>query len=183
MDAKSRFSGNTIMQKTFPGGHVTIVGANSPAGLASRPIKIVLADEVDRYPVSAGTEGDPLNLAQTRQTTFWDKKTVLVSTPTIKGSSRIEKSWLESTMEEWTVPCPECGEYQPMVWANVVLTENAGREAVCSIGANPAAASLVNTGGRHREERDGTPPCTRSGKSGDFTSTSWLHLSAHGPAS
>lgn len=121
MDAKSRFSGNTIMQKTFPGGHVTIVGANSPAGLASRPIKIVLADEVDRYPVSAGTEGDPLNLAQTRQTTFWDKKTVLVSTPTIKGSSRIEKSWLESTMEEWTVPCPECGEYQPMVWANVVF--------------------------------------------------------------
>lgn len=121
VEIKSRFSGNTIMQKTFPGGHVTIVGANSPAGLASRPIKIVLADEVDRYPVSAGTEGDPLNLAQTRQTTFWDKKTVLVSTPTIKGSSRIEKSWLESTMEEWTVPCPECGEYQPMVWANVVF--------------------------------------------------------------
>ena len=121
MDAKSRFSGNTIMQKTFPGGHVTIVGANSPAGLASRPIKIVLADEVDRYPKSAGTEGDPLNLARTRQTTFWDKKTVLVSTPTIKGDSRIEDAWLESTMEEWTVPCPECGEYQPMVWANVVF--------------------------------------------------------------
>ena len=74
MDAKSRFAGNTIMQKSFPGGHVTIVGANSPAGLASRPIKFVLADEVDRYPKSAGTEGDPLTLARTRQTTFWDKE-------------------------------------------------------------------------------------------------------------
>lgn len=121
VDAKSSFSGNTIMQKAFPGGHVTIVGANSPAGLASRPIKFVLADEVDRYPASAGTEGDPLTLARTRQTTYWDKKTVLVSTPTIKGTSRIEKAWLESTMEEWTVPCPECGEYQPLVWANVVF--------------------------------------------------------------
>ena len=46
---------------------------------------------------------------------------MLVSTPTIKGDSRIEDAWLESTMEEWTVPCPECGEYQPMVWANVVF--------------------------------------------------------------
>lgn len=49
-----------------------IVGANSATGLASRPIKVLLADEVDRYPGSAGTEGDPLSLAQKRQTTFWD---------------------------------------------------------------------------------------------------------------
>lgn len=183
MDAKSRFSGNTIMQKTFPGGHVTIVGANSPAGLASRPIKIVLADEVDRYPVSAGTEGDPLNLAQTRQTTFWDKKTVLVSTPTIKGSSRIESRGWKARWKSGLYPARNAvstNRWSGQMW---FLTENAGRKAVYSIGANPAAASLVNTGGRHREERDGTPPCTRSGKSGDFTSTSWLHLSAHGPAS
>ena len=80
IDVKSRYSGNTIMKKNFPGGHITIVGANSATGLASRPIKVLLADEVDRYPASAGTEGDPLSLAQKRQTTFWDKKTVIVST-------------------------------------------------------------------------------------------------------
>ena len=90
VDTKSRYSGNTILKKNFPGGHVTIVGANSAAGLAMRPIKVLLADEVDRYPPSAGTEGDPLMLAQKRQTTFWDKKTIIVSTPTIKGHSRIE---------------------------------------------------------------------------------------------
>ena len=88
VDTKSRDSGNTIMKKNFPGGHITIVGANSPSGLASRPIKVLLCDEVDRYPTSAGTEGDPLGLAQKRQTTFWDKKTVMVSTPVIKGQSR-----------------------------------------------------------------------------------------------
>ena len=59
VDTKSRYSGNTILKKNFPGGHVTIIGANSPASLASRPIKVLLCDEVDRYPASAGTEGDP----------------------------------------------------------------------------------------------------------------------------
>ncbi|TIY11075.1 MAG: phage terminase large subunit family protein, partial [Mesorhizobium sp.] len=62
-DPRSRDSGNTLLHKRFNGGHVTVVGANSAAGLASRPIRVVLADEVDRYPASAGTEGDPLSLA------------------------------------------------------------------------------------------------------------------------
>lgn len=121
VDVKSRYSGNTIMKKNFPGGHVTIVGANSATGLASRPIKVLLADEVDRYPGSAGTEGDPLSLAQKRQTTFWDKKTVMVSTPVIKGHSRIETEFNQSTKEEWHIPCPSCGHYQPLVWANVIF--------------------------------------------------------------
>lgn len=119
VDTKSRYSGNTILKKNFPGGHVTIIGANSPASLASRPIKVLLADEVDRYPGSAGTEGDPLNLARKRQTTFWDKKEIDVSTPGNKGVSRIAKEYEESTQEEWNVPCPDCGHLQPLVWANV----------------------------------------------------------------
>lgn len=124
VDVKSRYSGNTIMKKNFPGGHVTIVGANSATGLASRPIKVLLADEVDRYPGSAGTEGDPLSLAQKRQTTFWDKKTVMVSTPVIKGHSRIETEFNQSTKEEWNIPCPKCGHYQPLVWANVIFNQD-----------------------------------------------------------
>lgn len=121
VDTKSRYSGNTILKKNFPGGSVTIIGANSPASLAMRPIKVLLADEVDRYPKSAGTEGDPLLLAQKRQTTFWDKKTVIVSTPTIKGDSRIETEFKETTREEWNVPCPECGHFQPLRWANIIF--------------------------------------------------------------
>lgn len=121
VDTKSRYAGNTILKKNFPGGHVTIVGANSASSLASRPIKVLLADEVDRYPASAGTEGDPLLLAEKRQTTFWDKKTVIVSTPVIKGASRIETEYNLSTREEWNVPCPVCGHYQPFVWANIVF--------------------------------------------------------------
>ena len=130
VDTKSRYAGNTIMKKNFPGGHVTIVGANSASSLASRPIKVLLADEVDRYPASAGTEGDPLSLAQKRQTTFWDKKTVMVSTPVIKGQSRIESEFNHSTREEWNVPCPECGHYQPLVWEGVVFDRDNLQEEV-----------------------------------------------------
>lgn len=118
-DARSRDSGNTVLHKSFPGGHITMVGANSPSGLASRPIRILLADEVDRFPTSAGAEGDPLTLAEKRTTTFWNRKKVYVSTPTIKGVSRIEAAYLGSSQEEWCLPCPTCGTYQPLTWAQI----------------------------------------------------------------
>ena len=117
---KSRYAGNTIMKKNFPGGQLTIVGANAPTDLRGRPIKILLADEVDAYPPSAGKEGDPLKLAEKRQATFWDYKTVLTSTPTNKSTSRIREEYELSTQEEWELPCPHCGHYQPLVWDNVV---------------------------------------------------------------
>ena len=118
-DAKSRDSNNTLLTKGFPGGHITMVGANSPAGLASRPIRIVLCDEVDRYPVSAGTEGDPVKLAFKRSNTFWNRKRILVSTPTIKGASRIEMAFNDSDKRLFYVPCPHCQTMQVLRWQNV----------------------------------------------------------------
>ncbi|WP_068776104.1 phage terminase large subunit family protein [Paenibacillus sp. FJAT-26967] len=116
---KSRDSGNTMLHKTYPGGHITMAGANSPASLASRPIRVVLLDEVDRYPTSAGTEGDPVTLVSKRSTTFSNRKRVMVSTPTIKGASRIEKAYNDSSMEQWCLPCPDCGEYQSLSWKQI----------------------------------------------------------------
>ena len=95
-DPRARDSGNTTLHKIFPGGHITSCGANSPSSLASRPVRIVLCDEVDRYPVSAGSEGDPVSLARKRATTFWNRKIGLFSTPTNKGNSRIESAFEES---------------------------------------------------------------------------------------
>lgn len=118
-DARARDSGNTLLHKVFPGGHITIAGANSAASLASRPIRVLLADEVDRYPPSAGTEGDPVSLARKRTTTFWNRKVLLVSTPTIKGQSRIEAAFQESDQRHFLVPCPDCGEEQRLVWSQV----------------------------------------------------------------
>jgi phage terminase large subunit GpA-like protein len=116
---KSRDSGNTILHKTFPGGHVTAAGANAPASLASRPVRLVLCDEIDRYPGSAGTEGDPVKLAEKRASTFWNRKIILVSTPTVKGSSRIESEWELSDKRRFHVPCPHCGTEHVLAWGNV----------------------------------------------------------------
>ena len=121
---KSRSSGNTILKKHFPGGHIAIVGANSPIGLRSRPIRILLADEIDGYPASAGEDGDPLYLVSKRIATFWNKKEVHVSTPILKGTSKIEREYNNSTMEEWCVPCPVCGELQPLQWKHVLFDAN-----------------------------------------------------------
>ncbi len=63
-DPRARDSGNTTLHKIFPGGHVTACGANSPSSLASRPVRNVFFDEVDRFPVSAGSEGDPVGLGK-----------------------------------------------------------------------------------------------------------------------
>jgi phage terminase large subunit GpA-like protein len=111
-EAKSRDSGNTITMKTFPGGSVAFTGANSPTELAGRPVRYAFMDEVDRFPASVGTEGDPVQLVERRTETFrHNRKVVMTSTPTLKGVSKIEKEYLTGTQEEWQVACPHCGEY------------------------------------------------------------------------
>lgn len=118
-DPRSRDSGNTILHKRFPGGHWTGVGANAPAGLASRPIRVVLLDEVDRYPASAGTEGDPVSLARARTKTFHNRKIGLWSTPGDEETSRILPAFLASDQRFYLVPCHCCGHMQRMVWERV----------------------------------------------------------------
>ena len=128
-DPRARDSGNTTLHKTFPAGALSMVGANSPAGLASRPIRIVLCDEVDRYPLSAGEEGDPIALASKRALTFWNRKIVLVSTPTEKGASRIEAAYEETDKRRFYVPCPHCDEKQTLEWRNVQWEADKPEEA------------------------------------------------------
>ncbi|MFS0766049.1 phage terminase large subunit family protein [Peribacillus sp. 1P06PB] len=130
-DVKTRDGGNTKLQKSFPGGYVALGGANAPAGLASRPIRILLADEIDRFPASAGTEGDPLDLAEKRTNNFYNRKKIKVSTPTNKGSSRIETEFNLSTKEYYHLPCPSCGDYQPLKWEQIDFETESHRCREC----------------------------------------------------
>jgi phage terminase large subunit GpA-like protein len=142
-DPKSRDSGNTLLHKRFTGGHLTVAGSNSPASLASRPIRVVLFDEVDRFPASAGAEGDPVSLGKKRSQTFWNRKVLAGSTPTVKGSSRIEAGFEASDQRFYLVPCPHCDERQRLVWAQVRWPEGRPREALyhcksCGAGISDA---------------------------------------------
>lgn len=112
----SRDSGNTIYHKRFRGGHITMTGANSAAGLASRPIRKLFLEETDRYPASAGTEGDPISLAEKRTESFPDAVTIEDSSPGILGISRITKDFDESDQRHWFINCPQCGKSAPLEW-------------------------------------------------------------------
>ena len=151
-DPRSRDSGNTTLHKIFPGGHVTACGANSPSSLASRPVRNVFFDEVDRFPISAGSEGDPVSLGKKRASTFWNRKIFLVSTPTNKGASRIETAFEESDQRRYYVCCPDCGHSQVLRWANVKWEEDKPETAkyVCddcgSLWDDAQRARIIKTG-------------------------------------
>ena len=129
--AKSRNSNNTIRLKMYPGGAIALSGANAPSSLASDPRRIIWMDEVDRFPESAGTEGNPILLAQKRATSYWNKKFIKTSTPTVAGRSKIEDAYNAGTMDVWSVKCPECGAWQPYEFDRVDIEHPETPAMVC----------------------------------------------------
>ena len=123
-DAKTRDSNNTILQKQFPGGVLSLVGANSARGFRRVSRRIVLFDETDGYPASAGTEGDQIKLGIARTQYFWNRKIVAGSTPTIKDFSRIERLFEQSDQRRYYVPCCHCNHMQYLRWANMRWQDN-----------------------------------------------------------
>ena len=114
-----RNSANTVKQKSFPGGILTLCGSTEAHSLASKPIRYIIGDERDRWAVSAGDEGDPWMLALARQTTFYNAKAIEVSTPTIKGHSAIASAYVTGTMERWVTKCPHCEKYHEIQWEDI----------------------------------------------------------------
>ncbi len=114
-----RNAANTVKQKTYPGGILTLCGSTEAHALASKPIRYVIGDERDRWATSAGDEGDPWRLAMARQKTFYNAKAVEVSTPTIKGHSAIADAFVTGTMERWVSQCPHCGDWHEIRWQDI----------------------------------------------------------------
>ena len=119
-DPRMKDGDNTILQKQFRNGsRLSIAGSNSPASLSSRPIRIVLMDEVDRMALSSGSEGDPIMLASRRTQNFFNRKIAMFSTPTIKGESRIESAFEDSDQRYYNLKCHACEFAQVLSWSQV----------------------------------------------------------------
>ncbi|MCC6366348.1 MAG: phage terminase large subunit family protein [Bryobacterales bacterium] len=129
-DPRSRDSGNTVLAKEFAGGVLVMTGANSAVGLRSMAARYLFLDEVDGYPGDVDGEGDPVNLALARTRTFARRKVFVVSTPKVTGLSRIEATFEESDQRRYWVPCPQCGEFQTLKFAQVTWPKNKPKEAV-----------------------------------------------------
>jgi len=125
--SKSRDSGNTILVKDFTGGSVYFVGANSPSGLRGASGSLVIGDEIDA--MDDGAEGDPIELLFKRVEQFPEAIKLLLSTPTVKGKSRIWKYYEESDQQKFFVPCPKCGRFHTLEWENVKFDEEHTEDA------------------------------------------------------
>lgn len=117
---------NSMLHKRFPGGLLQLVGARSPASFRRVSRRVVLGDEVDGYPPSAGAEGDPIALAIRRTEYFWNRKIVTGSTPTIAGASRIELLYMAGDQRRYYVPCTQCGHLAPLVFQHAVDDRETG---------------------------------------------------------
>ena len=120
---KSRFSSekshnadSEILFKSFLGGYIVIGGANTPTTFSAYSMRIVVFEDVDRFPPSVGVEGDPIDLGKQRAENYLNRKFINNSTPTIKDASRIEQAWNESDQRLYFVPCPYCHYMQILVF-------------------------------------------------------------------
>jgi phage terminase large subunit GpA-like protein len=138
----------TALIKEFAGGYIVGVGANSATSLASRAIKTLLMDEVDRFPVSAsGGEGSPRLLAERRTQSFLHvRKIVAVSTPTVKGESEIDKLYEQGSQETYHVKCPHCGDSHVMLFDHLKWTEDKPETAAY---VAPCCGTVWNDADRH----------------------------------
>ncbi|ROL86583.1 phage terminase large subunit family protein [Pseudomonas protegens] len=121
--SRSRDSRNTMDTKEFEGGSLYVTTAGSAANLAELSARYVYGDEVDRWDVDVGEEGDPIELAETRGSTFGrNAKFYFSSSPTIKGASRISDLFESSDQRYYYVPCPHCGHRQVLEWERLLYS-------------------------------------------------------------
>ena len=122
-----RFDENSqLLELQFDGMYLTLAGSNSPSGLANKPIRFVLMDEVDKYPGTSGKEADPIKLATERTKTFHDKKIYITSTPTLKTGHIWKEKESADIEKHYFVPCPHCGEYIELKFSNIRFPDEEG---------------------------------------------------------
>lgn len=110
---------STTYLKTFRGGFLAIAGANSAASLAARSIRLLILDEIDRYPPELRGEGDTISVAMKRTAAYRGRRRILMeSTPTVRDGP-IDTWYRRGDQRKFFIPCPECGEMEPYRWENV----------------------------------------------------------------
>ncbi len=119
--ARSRDSDSTILEKGFTGGcRLFLSGVNTPNALASKPIGNLVGDEIDRWPLDVGGNGDPVLQVKKRLSTYKRGKMFFLSTPVLLKTSRIWKLYQESDQRIYEVPCPHCGHMQEITFDKLV---------------------------------------------------------------
>ena len=112
------------LEYKLKGALVNLVGANSPAGLATRPVRNLVLDEVDKYPQEQLREASAASLAIQRTKTFFNRKILEISTPTL-STGYINTQFEVSDKRYFELPCHKCGKPQRLVWSQVKWDDEA----------------------------------------------------------
>jgi len=153
--SKSRDGSNRLDLIDYPGGLLILATAGSASNLKSDSIRFVVADEVDEFGWDVGGMGDPFGLIESRMSTFPRRKLLMISTPSVKGASRIEQEYADSDQRTYHVPCPHCGEHQPLRWENLIWDRDAEQAWYacaangCRIDERDKPAMLIERSDRH----------------------------------
>jgi len=119
----SRDSANTRTFKDFAGGQLYMEHAGSPSRLKSTTVRTMIVDEVDEFANNLNGGDDPLEMLKGRTSAFpATSKSLYISSPQIKGLSRIEQLWNKSDQRRYHVPCPHCGHMQHLEWRGLHWT-------------------------------------------------------------
>ncbi len=153
--SREKDGGNTLLCKEYPGGVTILTGANSASSLRMMPIRNLALDEVDSYPLDLEGEGDPIALAVKRTTTFGRRRKIFIlSSPTEKENSRIEREYLQSDQRRYNLLCPHCGYMQHLIWGNVKFQHSPTYELLSEV------TYICDDCGCHIEERHKTQMLT-----------------------
>ncbi len=126
--ARSRDARNTIDTKEFEGGTLYCTTAGSASNLAELAARYIYGDEIDRWEIDINGEGDPVELAEARGSTFGRRaKFYYSSSPTIKGVSKIADLFEQSDQRHYYVPCPHCRHMQVLEWENLKYSDDFSR--------------------------------------------------------
>ncbi|MGL5513275.1 MAG: terminase gpA endonuclease subunit, partial [Sporomusa sp.] len=101
------------LELKFDDIYIALNGANSPSKLASKPIRYLFRDEINKYKQWVGKEASPLDLSEERTKTFMhNRKIVDASTPVLKTGNIWVALENADTLKKYFVPCPHCGVKQ-----------------------------------------------------------------------
>jgi phage terminase large subunit GpA-like protein len=121
---------SSYLELQFDDMYLTLVGSNSPSGLASKPEKYLFMDETDKYPGASKKEADPVSLAKERTKTFHNRKIVLASTPTLKSNHIWEAKENADIEKHYFMPCPHCGKMIEFKFSNLRFPDDEGMSYV-----------------------------------------------------
>ncbi len=124
--AKKFDENSSLLELQFDGMYLSLAGSNSPSGLASKPIRFLMMDEVDKYPGASSKEADPIKLATERTKTFHNKKIYITSTPTLKTGHIWKEKEGADIEKHYFVPCPHCGEFIEFKFQNIRFPDDEG---------------------------------------------------------